>query len=194
MLPRVVVVGVSACSLALTFALGQTANAQTTTYCWIDAKTGNRVPTITIPATTSVLDYRNYREGTDQNHISLTERGRTFVRQPDGSWIDGATGEQVSTITIPATTSVLDYRNYREGTDQNHISLTERGRTFVLIPCPPSPQNADTNGPPVTTSEGDHPPGMKTTAHKTAKKVVRKTQSRQPETIPLRGGPGNGGD
>ena len=113
---------------------------------WIDAATGAKVPTITIPATTGDLDYSNYRQSSDRNHISSTERGRTFVRPPDGSWIDAATGEQVPTITIPATTGDLDYSNFRQSSDRNHISSTERGRTFVLIPCPPSTASSTIGG------------------------------------------------
>ena len=65
------------------------------------------------------------------------------MRQPDGSWTDAATGQQVPTTTIPASLGQHAYRNYIASGDRNHAY--QSGQNFVLIPCPP-PQTAASSG------------------------------------------------
>ena len=48
--------------------------------CWIDAKTGAKVPTRTIPARLGVDAYRNYVEGPDKEHAY--QSGQNFVLVP----------------------------------------------------------------------------------------------------------------
>lgn len=61
---------------SFSFAMPFAAEAQTSAVAigacpyLIDAKTGDRVPTTTIPNVTSVSNYRNFVEGPDKNHVS----------------------------------------------------------------------------------------------------------------------------
>jgi hypothetical protein len=67
MLHRVILAGLSACVLALTFGFSQTANAQTK-YCWIDAKTGEGVPTVPIGITREELHSLQIGDHPNQAH------------------------------------------------------------------------------------------------------------------------------
>ena len=108
--------------------------------CWIDAKTGQSVPTFP----------PGYRPGLDDpSHSSIPgdpSTGRTtrnFVRLPEGSWIDSSTGQSVPTFP-PGYKPGLD--------DPNHSSIpgdpsTGRAtRNFVRVPCPPPAQSTAAAG------------------------------------------------
>lgn len=100
--------------------------------CWIDAATGEGVPTFP----------PGYRGLDDPNHYSIPSRegrpARDLVRTPDSGWIDAATGESVPTFP-PGYHPGLD--------DPNHYSIPSRegrpGRNLVRIPCP-QPQASTT--------------------------------------------------
>jgi hypothetical protein len=97
-------IALAALTVVVAGAFAHSANAQTiasSENCpyWIDAATGERVPTTTIPARLGESAYRNYLNG---NRNQASQSGQNFVRQPDGSWIDAATGERVPTTAIPA--------------------------------------------------------------------------------------------
>ncbi len=117
-------------------------------YCWIDAKTGDRVKA-TFPAALSVTDYRNQAGGiASSGHASSSITGQNFF-SPDGgqTWIDSATGQSVA--TVPGALSVTDYRNQAGGINHSkHASSSITGQTFVLVPCPP-PSNTGVPAIPV---------------------------------------------
>ena len=83
---------------------------------WIDAKTGDKVPTRPI-GTVDPLD---------PNHAS--GQGKNYVKQSDGSWIDAKTGDQVPTVPIGADKA--------DRVDPNHAS-SQQGINYVRVPCPP---------------------------------------------------------
>src|SRR5665213_2477042 len=100
MLCRVIIAGVSACVLGLTFGFSQSAQAQTPSCdCWIDAKTGNKVPTI--PGGSLYEDGGQLHSGLQiggGNNAHNPKTGRNFTRINGGTWIDAKTGLCVPTI------------------------------------------------------------------------------------------------
>src|ERR1039457_1170331 len=156
MLRRVILAGVSTCVLGLTFGFSQSANAQTATgftssqiatnSCWIDAATGNSVPTGPFgwsPTGTSSLDSHGF-SNPDPNHVSTPRH--TYVRLDDGSWTDAATGNPVPTGPFgwsPTGTSSLDSHGF-SNPDPNHVSTPRH--SYVRIPCPPPSTASSTVG------------------------------------------------
>jgi hypothetical protein len=110
---------------------------------WIDSATGKRVPTM--PASGSALTGgKNTTIMSDPKHASNSNTGQTFNQQPDSSWIDSATGNQVP--TMPASGSALTGgTNTTIMSDSKHASNYNTGQTFVLIDCPP-PQTSASSG------------------------------------------------
>ena len=134
MLHRVVITWLSTCLFVPMIYLSQPSTAQaqttsgftsgeiTTNSCWINAATGNRVPTFP----------PGYKPGLDDpNHSSIPGHGLNFVRLPDGNWINSGTGNPVPTFP-PGYNPGLD--------DPNHSSIKGHGLNFVRVPCPPPKQ------------------------------------------------------
>src|SRR5258708_4283693 len=93
--------------LALLFAIfllelcrNHAANAQTAD-CWIDAQTGQSVPTVPIGSANFTVGEETPSDVTidqfNRNRATSIRTGRTFIRQGDGSWIDAQTGQSVPT-------------------------------------------------------------------------------------------------
>lgn len=68
--------------------------------------------------------------------------GHNYVKQPDGSWIDAATGAAVRTVPIGITQDEL--YNLQRGVHTNSAAGAG-GHNYALIPCPP-PQTAASSG------------------------------------------------
>jgi hypothetical protein len=120
-----------------TAVLISSANAQTA-YCWIDAATGRQVTSLVPIGVTQEELYRLQVRGGDINHAN-GGGGRTYFRQPDGSWIDAATGQQVTSLIPIGVTQEELHRLQVRGGDINHAN-GGGGRTYVLVPCPPPAQ------------------------------------------------------
>ncbi len=114
--------------------------------CWIDAQTGKPAPRVPESAV-------NYAGATVQgagaaefdpensNRAVNSKTGRTFIRQPDGSWIDAQSGQPVPTAPESAA-------NYGGATVQgtgaaqfdpenpNRAVNSKTGQTFIRVPCP----------------------------------------------------------
>jgi hypothetical protein len=111
----------------------------TTGSCWIDAKTGERVPTgpggwLAGGGQTPGGRFNN----PDENHVEDSQTGRTFVHLVDGSWVDAATGQPVPTGPggwLPGGGQTPGGRF--NNPDNNHVEDAQAGRTFVRVPCPP---------------------------------------------------------
>lgn len=152
-------------SLGALFA-GLAANAQTTTNaenpcaCWIDAKTGESVPTvplsgINLGGVTAGGAGATQMDGADPHadHASNLKTGQTFYRRPDGCWIDVKTGKPVPTvplsgINLGGVTAAGAGATQMDASDPNadHASNPKTGQTFVRVPCPPP--TATTTHPP----------------------------------------------
>lgn len=110
-----------------------------TNSCWIDAKTGEPVPTGPagwLPGGRPTASGRF--ENPDPNHVHDTETERTYVKDPEEGWIDARTGEPVPTGPpgwLPGGRPSDAGRV--ENPDPNHVHDTETGRTYVRVPCPP---------------------------------------------------------
>jgi hypothetical protein len=124
-------------------------------YCWIDAQTGQAVPTVpaggvnqvgaaTLNAGAAQID------PTNPNRATNSRTGRIYIRQPDGSWIDAQTGQAVPTVpaggvnqvgaaTLNAGAVQIDPAN------PNRATNSRTGKTYVRVPCPP-PQTAASTG------------------------------------------------
>ena len=164
----VILVGLACCALVVMF-FGKPAHAQTDCSCWIDVKTGTPVPTIPSGA---LYTETSVRPGTritqtllqsgvdpgDPNAAHNPNTGQSFVRQPDGGWIDAKTGQCVPTIPSGA---LYTETSVRPGTritqtllqsgvdpgDPNAAHNPNTGQSFARVPCPPPPTPV-TAGPP----------------------------------------------
>src|ERR1700730_924769 len=98
MLHRVILAGVSTCVLTLTTGFSQPAFAQDPCKdaCWIDAKTGEQVPTAPASGKNHGVGANEGTAATfdpfNPNRASNPKTGQTFIKQPGGSWIDAQTG------------------------------------------------------------------------------------------------------
>jgi len=107
--------------------------------CWIDEATGEHVNTMPTRALYVGDDghlHSYYIAG--QNEFSNPKSGQSFVRNPDGSWIDEATAEHVDTMPTRALYVGDDghlHSYYHAG--QNGFSNPKSGQAFAHIPCPP---------------------------------------------------------
>ncbi|HEV2619478.1 MAG TPA: hypothetical protein VGU23_06010, partial [Acidobacteriaceae bacterium] len=107
--------------------------------CWIDAKTGVRVDTGPggwLPGGGAIAG--GSINNPDANHVENSNSGRTFVKLPDGSWIDSKTGDPVATGPggwLPGGGAIAG--GSINNPDANHVENSNSGRTFVRIPCPP---------------------------------------------------------
>lgn len=147
-------------------AQSQTASASTD-YCWIDAKTGKQVPTAPASgpnhggATVSGSDAAQF-DPQNPNRASTTTSGKTFVHQPDGSWIDAQTGQAVPTAPASganyggATVSGSDTAQF-DPSNPNRASTTLSGRTFIRVPCSSPSSDVNTTGGPLG-HDGQSPP------------------------------------
>jgi hypothetical protein len=112
---------------------GAPANAQTT-YCWIDAATGNPAPLYPpgwLP--TGMNPNTSYSSNPDPNHVTFG--GHNYVRLPDGNWIDAATGNPAPLYPpgwLP--TGMNPNTSYSSNPDPNHVTFG--GHNYVLVPCP----------------------------------------------------------
>ena len=131
--------------------------------CWINVKTGMSVPTAPRSAVNLVagsggaaLAGRAQFDGLDPNanRATNTKTGQTYIRQPDGSWIDAKTGICVPTAPRSAVNLVagsggaaLAGRAQFDGLDPsaNRATNTKTGETFIRVPCPP-PQATASSG------------------------------------------------
>ncbi len=161
-------IAVAALSLAMAGAFGQTAFAQTPANpagdCWIDAKTGQAVPVVPAggihlePASGTQHPFRINDvqvNPLNPNQASNSKTGQNFVRQPDGSWIDAATGQPVPTIPSggihlePASSTQHPFRINDvqvNPLNPNQASNSTTGQNFVRIPCPPPSTASSTIG------------------------------------------------
>jgi hypothetical protein len=117
--------GVAGAALLLAAAVGafsEVANAQTT-YCWIDAKTGE----------TPQLGPPNWR-GPILDPIQFYSGGHNYVKQPDGTWIDAKTGETPQLGPPNWRGPILDPKQFYSG-----------GHNYVRVPCPPASQSSSTS-------------------------------------------------
>ena len=132
--------------MAVTFASGQTAVAQTAAVSsgscpyWIDAATGKRAGVRPIDVIGE--DLIRLQRGVDPNQAHGAS-GRNYVKQPDGTWIDAATGAQATTVPIDLIGE--DLIRVQRGVDPNHAHGAS-GRNYVLIPCPPPSTTSSTIG------------------------------------------------
>jgi len=115
--------------------------------CWQNAANGNPVPRSDIGPFGSTLE--------DENHAGIHNPGTpnvpatnvTFVRGPDGSWSNSATGAPVPNSDLGPFGSTQE--------DENHAGIHNPGTpnvpatnvTFVRVPCPP-PLTASMGGLP----------------------------------------------
>jgi nitrate reductase NapE component len=140
---------VTALSLAAVGTFSAPANAQTA-YCWIDAATGQQVPT-------APLSGANFSIGTgaaqgtpavinpfNPNQAGNSKTGQNFVRQPDGSWVDAQTGSPVPTVPLSGANFSIG-TGAAQGTpavinpfNPNQAGNSKTGQNFVRVPCPPT--------------------------------------------------------
>jgi len=71
---------------------------------WIDAKTGDRVPTVPIGITREEL--LTLQRGIHPNQAHGAG-AHDYVKTPDGTWIDAATGNSVPTVPLGITREEL---------------------------------------------------------------------------------------
>jgi hypothetical protein len=111
-----------------------------TNSCWIDASTGEHVPTGPVgwlPGVGGSTPGGRF-DNPDANHVHDSKTGRTSVRQPDGSWVDAETGQAVPTGPVgwlPGVGGPTPGGRFGNP-DANHVSDSKTGRTSVRVPCP----------------------------------------------------------
>jgi len=141
-------------ALVLALLLGPSqVRAQDQRYCWIDAKTGESVPTMPRqavyigPAEAAGFRTKELHSGLDDDsHAHNPNTGENFVQLPNGEWIDSKTGKSVATIPREAlyaglaSAAGLRTKELHLGLDdENHASNPNSGHNFVRVPCPEEP-------------------------------------------------------
>ncbi len=136
---------------AMVVAFSQTALAQGSPpckdACWIDAKTGERVPTI--PGGALYEDGGRLHSGLQiggGNEAHNPKTGQNFTRI-DGTWIDAKSGLCVP--TIPGGALYEDGGRLHSGLQiggGNEAHNPKTGQNFVRIPCPPPSTASSTIG------------------------------------------------
>ena len=110
----------------------------TPTYCWIDAATGRRIPTLPVgPGGQAQLNRADPRRSRDAG------TGTDYVTSDGGeTWKNARTGKPVDTLPVaPKAIPVAVVR--ADVADPTHAHDADTGRTFVRVLCPPSIQRAD---------------------------------------------------
>lgn len=135
---------------------------------WIDAKTGESVPTVPTGSTYSYTDSRGIEHTSigidpDGKHGHNPITGQNFVRIGDGSWIDAKTGNPVPTVPAGSTQSYTDSRGITHmsiglDADGNHGHNPNTGQNYVRVPCPPSEGGATRSLPPRESAAPSQPP------------------------------------
>jgi hypothetical protein len=134
--------------------------------CWIDAKTGESVPTgprgwNPTGASSPTGRFSN----PDPSHVYDGGSGSTFVNDPQKGWIDAKTGESVPTgprgwNPTGASSPTGRFSN----PDSNHVYDDGPGRTYVRVPCPP-PDATAAQTPPVGSGTPTPPPPERTATY-----------------------------
>lgn len=160
-----------------------TPNEIATAACWIDAQTGQRYPTVEIPAGSQVAGNfsgegppvvpGDVTVGADGVHAFNKKTGQNLVRQSDGSWIDAQSGQPYPTLSIPAGSQVVGNfsgegppvvpGDVTIGEDGVHAFNRRAGQNLVRVPCP-QPETASTT-PPI--GAGSPPPGASRPVNRT---------------------------
>jgi hypothetical protein len=157
-------IAVAALSLGMAATHSEPANAQTA-YCWINAKDGTPVPT------SDLGPFGSHKDPLDPNHATINGAGPatgfpngvpsvTFVRGPDGSWINSKDGTPVPTSDLGP------FGSHKNPLDPNHATINGAGPaigfpngvpsvTFVRVPCPPTSTAAGTNRTPGISPDGN---------------------------------------
>ena len=156
------------------FAQTQAANLRTR-YCWIDAKTGKPYPSLHLPRGSNVTTDSNGNivpgdvsiVPGDPTHAFNAKTGQNLHQDPDGTWIDSATGEPYPTNDLPAGSNVTTDSNGNivpgdvsiVPGDPTHAFNAKTGQNLVRVPCPPP---TATTIPPTPTKTGCIGIGMTT--------------------------------
>ncbi len=111
--------------------------AQATAYCWTDATTGQVVPTVPQGESAFIGGAQSVFVNKDNpNEASNIRTGETFVRRPDGSWIDGRTGQLVPTVPQGERAFVGGAQSvFVDKDNPNQASNIRTGQRFVQTPC-----------------------------------------------------------
>jgi hypothetical protein len=121
--------------------------------CWIDVKTGKKVPTAPASAVNYATDTQTAAEGgvgvahlgRDGKTAFNPETGKNYAREPDGCWIDVKTGKKVPTAPASAVNYATDTQTAAEGgvgvahlgRDGKTAFNPETGKNYAREPCPP---------------------------------------------------------
>ena len=111
--------------------------AQMPAYCWTDATTGRLVPSVPQGESAFVGGAQSvFVDRDDPNKASNIRTGETFVRRPDGSWIDGRTGQLVPTTPQGESAFVSGAQSVFVDKDNPNQALNIRtGQRFIRTPC-----------------------------------------------------------
>jgi hypothetical protein len=111
---------------------------------WIDVKTGEPVPpSQTVPI--GVDRQELYRLQVTHDVQAHGASGRNYFRQPDGTWTDAATGQQLPPAqTVPI--GIDRQELYRLQVTHDVQAHGASGRNYALIPCPPPTTQTSMSG------------------------------------------------
>src|ERR1700676_694226 len=105
--------------------------------CWIDVKTGKKLPLI--PAALGPGSYHDsdFQISGDGKSAFNTRTGQNYAQEPDGCWIDVKTGKKIP--IIPAALGPGSYHDsdFQISGDGKSAFNTRTGQNYALEPCPP---------------------------------------------------------
>ncbi len=135
---------------ALAFLPTERAQAQTASptsqYCWVDAKTGQPAPNV-LPAGARPDPFnpnQASRPSVPAGPNFPAVPGADFVRGPDGSWTNAATGQPAPNV-LPAGAGPDPFnpnQASRPSVPAGPNFPAVPGQDFVRVPCPPPSQSA----------------------------------------------------
>ena len=172
---RVLLAGFSICLLVLACGFSETASGQNQAvsgrYCWIDAATGKPYRThheprgsrVTIDSNGKVVPGDVSIDPSDPTHAFNKKTGQNLHQNPDGTWIDSATGEPYPTDDLPAGSTVTTDSNGEvvpgdvsiDPSDPTHAFNKKTGQNLVRVPCPPPQPKAPTTPPSIQKDKND---------------------------------------
>jgi hypothetical protein len=127
---------------ALILSSASHAIAQGAQYCWINAKTGVPVPVGDLYPGGSDRDPLDPNHATIGSHLTNEVPTQTFVREPDNTWTNSATGVPVPTDDLYPGGSDRDPLDPNHATIGSHLTNEVPTQTFVRVTCPEQPANS----------------------------------------------------